>query len=132
MRFIRPESLSPKPRLSATDRAHPVYTYLLCDLAVTRPHQVWATDITCLSLPGGHVYLCAVLDWHSRYVFSWELSNTHEASFCGRAVQRAMARYGVPEIFNTDQGCQFTSAEFTQPLKVRQTARKSVVKFFWS
>lgn len=116
MRVMGLESLAPKPRLSAADRAHPVYPYLLRDLAVTRPNQVWATDITYLSLPGGHVYLCAVLDWHSRYVLSWELSNTLDASFCVRAVQRAMAQHGKPEIFNTDQGCQFTSAEFTQPL----------------
>ena len=116
MRIMGLESLSPKPRLSAADRAHPVFPYLLRDLAVTRPNQVWATDITYLSLPGGHVYLCAVLDWHSRYVLSWELSNTLDASFCVRAVQRALAQYGVPEIFNTDQGCQFTATEFTQPL----------------
>ena len=116
MRLMGLESLSPKPRLSAADRAHPVYPYLLRNLAVTRPNQVWAMDITYLSLPGGHAYLCAVLDWHSRYVLSWELSNTLDASFCVRAVQRAMAQHGSPEIFNTDQGCQFTSAEFTQPL----------------
>ena len=116
MRIMGLESLAPKPRLSVADRTHPVYPYLLRDLAVTRPNQVWATDITYLSLPGGHVYLCAVLDWHSRYVLSWELSNTLDASFCVRAVQRAMAQHGQPEIFNTDQGCQFTSAEFTQPL----------------
>jgi len=116
MRIMGLESLSPKPRLSVPERAHPVYPYLLRDLEVTRPNHVWATDITYLSLPGGHVYLCAVIDWHSRYVLSWELSNTLDANFCVRAVQRAMDRYGMPEIFNTDQGCQFTSTEFTQPL----------------
>ena len=110
------EAMSPKPRLSIPARAHPVYPYLLRGLEVVRPNQVWATDITYLSLPGGHAYLCAVLDWHSRCVLSWELSNTLDASFCVRAVRRAMEQYGVPEIFNTDQGCQFTSAEFTQPL----------------
>ena len=116
MRLMGLEALGPKPRLSAANRAHPVYPYLLRDLAVTRPNQVWATDITYLSLPGGHAYLCAVLDWHSRYVLSWELSNTLDARFCARAMQRAIAQYGAPEIVNTDQGCQFTSAEFTQPL----------------
>jgi putative transposase len=116
MRLMGLESLSPQPKLSAPNRAHPVYPYLLRNLEVTRPNQVWATDITYLPLPGGHVYLCAVIDWHSRFVLSWELSNTLDASFCTRAVQRAIAQYGAPEIFNTDQGCQFTSAEFTQPL----------------
>ncbi len=77
---------------------------------------MWATDITYIPVRGGYVYLCAVIDWHSRYVLAWELSNTLDASFCVAAVARAMAVYGVPEIFNTDQGCQFTSAEFTQPL----------------
>lgn len=116
MRLMGLEALAPKPRLSAADRAHPVYPYLLRDLAVTQPNQVWATDITYLSLPGGHAYLCAVIDWHSRYVLSWELSNTLDARFCARAMQRAIAQYGAPEIVNTDQGCQFTSAEFTRPL----------------
>src|SRR5690606_36970318 len=84
--------------------------------AVTRPNQVWATDITYVPVQGGYAYLCAVIDWHSRYVLAWELSNTLDASFCVRAVQRALAVHGTPEIFNTDQGCQFTSAEFTEPL----------------
>lgn len=83
---------------------------------IDRPKQVWAMDITYVPIHGGFIYLCAVLDWHSRAVLAWELSNTLDAGFCVRAVQRAMARYGTPEIFNTDQGCQFTSAEFTQPL----------------
>lgn len=86
---------------------------------MTRSNQVWATDITDIPVAGGFVYLCAVIDWHRRYVLAWELSNTLDASFCVRAVQRAIAAHGVPEIFNTDQGCQFTSAEFTQPLLER-------------
>jgi putative transposase len=73
-------------------------------------------DITYVPIRGGFIYLCAVIDWYSRAVLAWELSNTLDAGFCVRAVRRAMARYGTPEIFNTDQGCQFTSAEFTQPL----------------
>ena len=110
------EALGLKPRLSTANRAHPVYPYLLRNLAVIRPNHVWATDITYLSLPGGHAYLCAVLDWHSRYVLSWDLSNTLGASFCVRAMQRAIAQYGAPQIVNTDQGCQFTSVEFTHTL----------------
>jgi putative transposase len=110
------EAIYRRPNLSRRAAAHPVYPYLLRDLAVTRPNQVWATDITYIPVQGGYVYLCAVIDWHSRYVLAWELSNTLDAAFCVRAVRRAMERHGKPEIFNTDQGCQFTSAEFTQPL----------------
>ncbi len=105
-----------RPNLSRASKAHPVYPYLLCDLAVPRPNQVWATDITYIPVRGGYVYLCAVIDSQSRCVLDWELSNTLEASFCVQAVARAMAVYGVPEIFNIDQGCQFTSGEFTRPL----------------
>ena len=89
---------------------------MLRKLQVVRPNQVWATDITYVPIQGGYIYLCAVIDWYSRAVLAWELSNTLDAGFCVRAVQRALDKYGVPEIFNTDQGCQFTSAEFTQPL----------------
>ena len=110
------EAIYRRPNLSKAAKAHPVHPYLLRDLAVTQPNQVWATDITYIPLAGGFVYLCAVIDWHSRYVLAWELSNTLDAAFCVRAVARAMARHGRPEIFNPDQGCQFTSAEFTQPL----------------
>lgn len=116
MRVMGLEALSPKPKLSVANQAHRIYPYLLRNLDINRPNQVWATDITYLSLPGGHAYLCAVLDWHSRCVLSWELSNTLDARFCARAMQRAIAEHGTPEIVNTDQGCQFTSAEFTQPL----------------
>jgi putative transposase len=105
-----------RPRTSAANPANPVYTYLLRELKIDRPNQVWATDITYIPVHGGYAYLCAVIDWHSRCVLAWELSNTLEARFCVRAVERARAKYGAPEIFNTDQGCQFTSAEFTQPL----------------
>ena len=116
MRTMGLEPIYRRPNLSQAAAAHPIYPYLLRDLAVTRPNQVWATDITYIPVRGGYVYLCAVIDWHSRYVLAWELSNTLDATFCVRAVQRAMAAHGVPEIFNTDQGSQFTSAEFTQPL----------------
>lgn len=116
MRVMGLEAMCPKPNLSRANRSHPVYPYLLRELEVTRPNQVWAMDITYIPMPGGHIYLCAILDWHTRYVLAWELSNTLDASFCVRTVQRAIAQHGAPEIFNTDQGCQFTSAEFTQPL----------------
>lgn len=116
MRTMGMEAIYPRPNLSKASKKHPVYPYLLRDLAVVRAGQVWATDITYIPVRGGYVYLCAVIDWHSRYVLGWELSNTLDAAFCVRAVQRAMVEHGVPEIFNTDQGCQFTSAEFTQTL----------------
>lgn len=116
MRLMGLEALCPKPRLSRPSAAQPVYPYLLRDLEVTRPNQVWAADITYVPIRGGVVYLCAVLDWFSRRVLAWELSNTLDADFCVRAVGRALAAYGAPAIFNTDQGCQFTSQAFTKPL----------------
>jgi putative transposase len=116
MRLLDLEAIYEKPSLSRANAAHPVYPYLLRDLVVDRPNQAWATDITYLPIQGGYIYLCAVLDWYSRRVLAWELSNTLDASFCVRAVGRAIAQFGPPEIFNTDQGCQFTSAEFTHPL----------------
>jgi putative transposase len=116
MRLMGLEAIYQKPNLSRALAGQRIYPYLLRNLAVTRPNQVWATDITYVPVQGGYVYLCAVIDWFSRCVLAWELSNTLDASFCVRAVQRAIARHGPPEIFNTDQGCQFTSAEFTQPL----------------
>jgi putative transposase len=116
MRLMGLEAIYQKPNLSRPDAAHKIYPYLLRHLAVTRPNQVWATDITYVPIQGGFIYLCAVIDWFSRRVLAWELSNTLDATFCVRAVARAIAAHGVPEIFNTDQGCQFTSVEFTQPL----------------
>ena len=116
MRLMGLSAIYRKPSLSKKAAAHPIYPYLLRDLVVDRPNQVWATDITYIPVQGGYIYLCAVIDWHSRMVLSWELSNTLDASFCVRAVAKAMEIHGTPEIFNTDQGCQFTSAEFTQPL----------------
>jgi putative transposase len=119
MRQMGLEAIYRKPNLSRPQAGHRIYPYLLRDLAVTRPNQVWATDITYIPVRGGYAYLCAVVDWHSRCVLAWELSNTLDASFCVRAVERAIGAHGTPEIFNTDQGCQFTSAEFTQPLLAR-------------
>ena len=106
-----------KPRTSARHLAHPVYPYLLRNTEITRPNHVWAADITYIPMRRGFVYLCAVLDWASRRVLAWRLSNTLTTDFCIEAVQEAIACAGVPEIFNTDQGCQFTSLEFTGILK---------------
>jgi putative transposase len=119
MRLMGLAALYPKPNLSRSRAGQPVYPYLLRQLNVERPNQVWATDITYVPIVGGFIYLCAVIDWHSRVVLAWELSNTLDAGFCVRAVQRALAQHGTPEIFNTDQGCQFTAEAFTQPLLAR-------------
>jgi putative transposase len=116
MRLMGLEAIYQKPNLSRANPGHLVYPYLLRNLEVTRPNQVWATDITYVPVQGGYAYLCAVIDWYSRYVLAWELSNTLDASFCVRAVARALAAHGTPDIFNTDQGCQFTSVEFTAQL----------------
>ena len=102
-----------KPRTSLRHPAHRVYPYLLRQLTITRPNHVWAADSTYIPMHRGFVYLCAILDWASRRVLAWRLSNTLTTDFCLEAVQEAVTRYGCPEIFNTDQGCQFTSQEFT-------------------
>jgi putative transposase len=116
MRLMGLEAIYQKPNTSRPNPEHRVYPYLLRNLAVTRPNQCWAMDICYIPIQGGFLYLCAVMDWYSRAVLTWELSNTLDATFCVEAVQRAIAKYGVPEIFNTDQGSQFTSEEFTAPL----------------
>lgn len=111
------EALYKKPNTSRRHPAHPVYPYLLRNLTIDRPNHVWAADITYIPMQRGFVYLFAVLDWASRRVLSWRLSNTLTTDFCLEAVQEALDRHGTPEIFNTDQGSQFTSCEFTQLLK---------------
>lgn len=116
MREMGLAAIYPKPRLSRSNQSHPKYPYLLRGMRITRPDQVWATDITYIRLRGGFVYLTAVMDWHSRYVLSWELSNTLDASFCVEALERALT-ISKPEIFNSDQGCQYTSEAFTARLK---------------
>ena len=116
MRQLGLEAIYRKPNLSARHPEHRVHPYLLKGLVVDRPNQVWATDITYIPIKGGFAYLCAVIDWSTRRVLTWELSNSLDATFCVQAVRRALAEFGTPEIFNTDQGCQFTSAEFTLPL----------------
>jgi len=117
MRLMGLEAVYPKPSLSQPDgAAHRVYPYLLRDLAIVCPNQVWAADITYIRLSQGFVYLMAILDWFSRYVVRWSLSTTLEAWFCGEALRSAL-RTARPEIFNTDQGCQFTSAEWIEVLQ---------------
>jgi putative transposase len=109
----------PKPRLSLNPLAHQRFPYLLKGVAIVRPNQVWSTDITYIPLRGGFVFLAAVIDWYSRYVLAWELSITLEADFCVAVLERALA-YQRPEIFNTDQGVQFTSTQFQAPLLAAQ------------
>lgn len=115
MRKLGIEAIYPKPRknTSAAHKQHKKYPYLLGNLEITRTDQVWCADITYIRLAGGFVYLVAIMDWFSRCVLSWELSNTMDAAFCVEALQRALASGRRPEIFNTDQGSQFTSEAFT-------------------
>lgn len=101
-----------KPNLSKPHLEHKVYPYLLRDVEIVRPNQVWSTDITYIRLRHGFAYLIAIIDWHSRYILSWRISNTLDASFCVDALEEAIKNYGCPEIFNTDQGSQFTSEDF--------------------
>ncbi len=116
MRWMGLETIYPKPRLSKPAPGHRIYPYLLRGLAICRPDQVWATDITYIRLVGGFIYLVAIMDWFSRYVVSWEVSVSQDTSFCVSALDWALAR-DQPEIFNSDQGGQFTSEAFTNRLK---------------
>lgn len=117
MRQMGLEAIYPKPNTSKPNKAHKIYPYLLNDVVVERPNQVWATDITYIRLNHGFAYLVAIMDWYSRSVLSWRLSNTMDASFCCEALDEALAKYGQPEIFNSDQGAQFTSETFIGRLK---------------
>ena len=116
MRIMGLRAIYRRPRTSQPVPEHRVYPYLLRNVRVTRPNQVWAADITYLPMARGFLYLVVVMDWHSRYVVAWRLSDTLEAGFCAEALTEALAR-GRPEVFNTDQGSQFTSREFTQILQ---------------
>ena len=117
MRIMGLEASYPKKRLSKPNPEHKIYPYLLRKLEIDSPNQVWATDITYIPMAKGFVYLIAIIDWYSRRVLSWRLSNTMDTSFCVEALNEAMESYGTPDVFNTDQGSQFTSAEFTDILK---------------
>jgi putative transposase len=105
MRILGLAGMAPGPNTSRPHPQHKVYPYLLRGVVVTRPNQVWSTDITYIRLGGGFVYLVAVIDWYSRKVLNWRISNTLDAAFCVDCLEEALQRYGKPEIFNTDQGC---------------------------
>ena len=116
MRLMGLAALYPRPRTSRPGKGHKVYPYRLRGLCVERPNQVWAADICYLPMARGFLYLVAILDWHSRKVLTWRLSNTLDGDFCVEALEEALRRYAKPEIFNTDQGAQFTSTTFTDVL----------------
>jgi putative transposase len=116
MRLMRLVPIYQEPKTSQKHPEHKIYPYLLRDLPITRPNQVWCTDITYIPMRRGFLYLVAIMDWYSRKVLSWRLSNTMDAGFCVEALKDALARNGPPEIFNSDQGSQFTSTDFTEVL----------------
>jgi putative transposase len=113
MRLLGIGAIYPKKLLSTPNSQHKKYPYLLRGVRITHVNHVWSTDITYVRLKGGYVYLTAVIDWYSRFVLAWRISTTMDSRFCVEALQEALEKYGTPEIFNTDQGSQFTSAEFT-------------------
>ncbi|MBC3788695.1 putative transposase [Spirosoma sp. LMG 31448] len=116
MRLMGLEAVGPKPNLSKPQQGHTIYPYLLKGLVIDRPNRVWSTDITYVPMANGFLYLCAIIDWYSRYILSWRLSNTLLADFCVDALEEALSQWGKPQIFNTDQGSQFTSQCFLNPL----------------
>ena len=122
MRAMGMEAIYRKPRTSVPDHAHKIYPYLLSQVVIERPNQAWAADITYLPMAKGFVYLVAILDLYSRKVVAWRTNNTLSSDFCVQALQEAIARFGRPEIFNTDQGSQFTAAAFTDVLKAHDIA----------
>lgn len=117
MRLMGLSAIYQKPRTSIPNPEHKIYPYLLRNLAITRPNQVWCADITYIPMRKGFLYLVAVMDWYSRKVLAWRLSNTMDTDFCVAALEEALAKYGKPDIFNTDQGSQFTSFAFTNILR---------------
>ncbi len=121
MRLMGLEAIYPKPKLSANRAGHRVYPYLLRNVLVQRPDQVWSTDITYVPLAQGFMYLAAIIDWYSRYVLAWRLSNTLDGSFCLDMLEEALSR-GRPEVFNTDQGVQFTAQAWTGRLEAAGVA----------
>ena len=117
MRLMGLEAIYQAPRTSAPHPAHRIYPYLIKGMAIERPNQVWCADITYIPVQRGFLYLVAIMDWATRHVLAWRLSNTMDARFCVEALEEALSRYGKPEVFNTDQGSQFTSLDFTNVLK---------------
>jgi putative transposase len=122
MRVMGIEALVPRPGTSKAAPGHKIYPYLLRGLAITEPNHVWASDITYIPMAHGFLYLVAIIDWASRAVLAWRLSNTIDSGFCVEALEEALARHGKPRIFNTDQGAQFTSAAFTGKLEAASVA----------
>jgi putative transposase len=131
MKRIGIEAIYRRPNTSKPAPGHKIYPYLLRNLIVDRPNQVWAMDISYIPMARGFVYLAAVVDWYSRKVLAWRLSITLEADFCLEAVEEALARHGKPEIFNTDQGSQFTSTDFTDLLLKHKIAISMDGKGAW-
>ena len=121
MRTMGLEAIYPKPRTSIAHGDHVTYPYLLREIRVESPNQVWCSDITYIPMHRGFMYLVAVMDWYSRLVLSWEISNSMDVDFCVEALEAAFESYGKPKIFNTDQGSQFTSKEFTRRIHDRGT-----------
>ena len=117
MKLMGIMAIYPKPKLSEINPEHKIYPYLLRNLNIDRANQVWATDITYIPMAKGFIYLVVIMDWYSRKILSWRLSNSMDVSFCVDALEEAIYHFGCPEIFNTDQGSQFTSKDFTQVLK---------------
>lgn len=122
MRTMGLQAITPGPHTSKPASGHKIYPYLLRNVDITRCKQVWSTDLTYIPMRYGYMYLTAIMDWYSRYVLSWELSNTMDRSFCVMALQKALDRHGTPEVFNTDQGSQYTSEDFTSVLLNKQIA----------
>lgn len=122
MRVMGLESMAPKPKTSAPGPEHAVYPYLLRKLTISRANHVWASDITYIPMRSGFVYLVAIIDWYSRRVLSWRVSRNLETNFCVEALEEALAGFGTPEIFNTDQGAQFTADAFINVLRAKRIA----------
>jgi putative transposase len=116
MKLMGIEAIYPKPNLSKPDSQHKIFPYLLRGKKIEKVNQVWSTDITYIPMSNGFFYLCAIVDWYSRYILSWEISNTLTTEFCVKALKTALKSSGKPEIFNTDQGSQFTSNDFIEVL----------------
>jgi putative transposase len=131
MKKMGVEAIYRRPNTSKPAPGHKIYPYLLRNLAVTRPNQVWASDITYVPMARGFVYLVVIVDWFSRKVLAWRLSITLSADFCVEALEEALARHGKPEIFNTDQGSQFSSTDFTKVLKTAEIAISMDGKGAW-
>jgi putative transposase len=122
MREMGIRALYPRPRTSIVQKGHKIYAYLLRDMTVDRANQVWASDICSIPMAKGFMYLVAIMDWQTRKVLSWRLSNTRDSDFCVEALEEALSRYGAPEIFNTEQGAQFTADAVTRVLKDHHVA----------